>query len=618
MPYFGRMIVGRVQDGQCRNKTKLRQVTWPFGVARPERLARPVALLVALITFGAGAGTARADRAAIDSVNALGHAYIFANVVEAVGVYRDLVAEARALAYPLGEARALQNLGVSLYLRGRYGEGVEAQLAAIRLLERLGRQEDLAAAYGDLGYQMKRRDLPRAMGFMRRGIAIAERHGFETRLGALYDNYGVLQEMNGAPDSAATYYRRALAIKAARRDSVGIPFSLNNLAGIHLGRGEFAAAESLLTRSDAYRQRRDDAYGQLVNAVQWGDLRLREGDLDAAARRYRQALAMPGASEQPYLRSYCHEQLAGIYEEQRDYRRAFLNQRRFMAYRDSLVNVETNARIAALEIEFETEQKDRLLAENRLAIAARERQVTLLAAALAVLAAVAVGLWRHQALKRRQLRRELELRGQLRQAEYEQRLAGEKLRISRELHDNVGAQLTFLVSSLDNLVHAGAGDVGRLAELGAFGRQTLDELRQTVWAMKHEDEGVDALELRLHELKRQCAAAGQSLDLAIERDGADAPSLSSTQLLNLHRVVQEAVQNAMKHAGAARIVVRLAADRRTLTLQVADDGRGFDTGAVGHVGGLANMRQRCRDAGGEFSLHSDARGTRLVCRIAAD
>jgi signal transduction histidine kinase len=149
-------------------------------------------------------------------------------------------------------------------------------------------------------------------------------------------------------------------------------------------------------------------------------------------------------------------------------------------------------------------------------------------------------------------------------------------------------------------------------------RATLDELRQTVWAMKSEGEGVEALELKLHELKRRCTSAGRTMTLDVRREpGADV-GLSSARLLNMYRIAQEAVQNSMKHAEARAIAVELDCGADALTLTVSDDGSGFDRGAATSRGGLENMEQRCSEAGGEFRLRSGAGGTEVSCRFAPE
>jgi len=573
-----------------------------------------------LLQLLAGDAWSLTDRIHIDSLNNRSREFIFSNIELSIKEYDELAQEARALDYPAGEGRALVNLGVALYLNGRYEESVDAFLQAIRLFEELGLRSELATAYGELGYQMKRRDLPRAVEYMGLALAISEADRDSTILGSLYDNYGVLQEMAKDLDLASIYYGKALDLKIARNDSLGIPFSLNNLAGIAIMQGRFEEADPLLQQSDAIRLARQDTYGLLRNGVQWANLYFERGELNLAATRFTECLDMPTAAEQGLLVSECFEKLATIYEKQGHYEKALQNHKRYAVYRDSLFNVESSSRIASLEIEFETEKKDRLLAEGRLKMAARSRTISLLLASLLILVAATMAVVRYQHLKRNQLQKEMKLKGQLRRAEYEKRMAGEKLRISRELHDNIGAQLTFLTSSLDNLSHQSEqGKVKQgLDSISTFGRRTLAELRQTVWAMKNEDEGFDALVAKLKELKRHCASTGRQLDFEVQQQEEIRIDLSSGRMLNLYRIAQEAVQNSLKHSREGTISLHLQVDDQGLLLLVRDQGPGFDQAQVNHVGGLTNMRQRCQECGGQFRLSSSSEGTTITCRITGE
>jgi len=574
-------------------------------------------LIAAYLILLPACSAARTSRAGVDSLNSLGRGYLFANVERSVELYDSVAEDSRKLRYPLGEARALQNLGIALYLAGDYERGVAVSLEAIRLFEGLHMDHELAMSYGELGYQMKRRDLPRGLDFMQQGIGIAESSRDTLALCTLYDNYGVLQEMDERPDSAIKYYRRALDLKLASNDSLGIPFSLNHLAGIDAQQGRFEEAEALLRRSDSVRRAIQDKHGLLENSLQWAELKFLQGDLDTAAERVERALADPDIHEQTYMLSYCYEQLASIYEAKHDYERAYHNHLQYIANRDSLSNVESNARMAKLELEYETERKDRLLAESRLAVAARSRQIVFLTGVLVVLLLVTLAIMRSQQLKRRQLKQEMEWRSRLRRSEYERRLADEKVRISRELHDNIGSQLTFITSSIDNLSRqSGASQLrGGLDSLAEFGRRTLKELRQTVWAMKSEGEGFHALQQKLQDLKRLCSGSGRSLELTTTHDADSAFSLSSSRMLNIFRIAQEAVQNAVKHTREGTIELKLNQDSSGLVLSVRDHGPGFDPKEMRHSGGILHMRERCEESGGSFTLASGPEGTTILCRF---
>ena len=92
--------------------------------------------------------------------------------------------------------------------------------------------------------------------------------------------------------------------------------------------------------------------------------------------------------------------------------------------------------------------------------------------------------------------------------------------------------------------------------------------------------------------------------------------------LCLYRVVQEALQNALKHSGAREIIVHLRGDDAALTVSVIDDGAGFDVSAkFGRGLGLVSMNERLEAIGGTLRIHSaPGQGTRLKIRVpvAAD
>ncbi len=562
--------------------------------------------------------SAQFSKAQIDSVNNLSSDYIFSNIRASVKLFTKAVHSADEMNYEAGQARSLQNLALAMYLNGKYEESVAAHLKALDLLEKLNRPDEVAATLGELGYQMKRRDLPKAMEYMRAGMRIAETEDYRDKLSTLYDNYGVLHEMGGNRDSASYYYQKALTLKTARNDTIGIPFSLNKLVGIHLMRNEFSEAASLLHLSDWYRNRQKGNYGRSENTVFWGDLYLQQGRLDSAGHYYQKYITLPGTSEHNYQAAYCFERLAEIYERKQDYYQAWRNQKLFKVFNDSLVNIQTNQRIAELQIEYEAEKKDRQIAENLLKLKLSNTRNYILTGVVLTLLILIFVIYKYQALKRDRIRQELELTNRIKQAEFEQSIAQEKLRISRELHDNIGSQLTFMISSMDNLSYlkSPAEVQQRVSDLGVFGRTTLAELRNTVWAMRHEEGSLDALILKLNELRLQIINHVRQLEVEIQNQVTRPLSLSSMQLLNLYRIFQEAFQNTLKHTAASRITLLIAEVEDRLMMKYTDNGNGFDKSLIQPGSGLSIMEQRCTESGGKFTIGSSPAGTEIAIEIS--
>ena len=560
---------------------------------------------------------ATTDKAKIDSINQQPRSMVVSNLRKSVDVFNKNVKDAQSINYKRGEALALFNLEIVQYLSGKYDESTETFLKAITLCEQLGLDKELALAYGEFGYQIKRRNLKKAMEYMLKGISIAEKHGYKMDLSSMYNNYGVLHEMNNNLDSAAFYYRKGLKLKIELSDLEGIPYCLNDLSGIEAMKGNYNEAFKLLRQSDEYRNKEKADYGRLDNLVRWGDTYAQKGDIDSAIAKYSRALNAPGAGEQNYLVRYCLEQLAACYEKKKDFRNAFLNQQKLSALKDSVLNLETNSKIAELEIQFDTEKKDRLIAESNLELQRKSNQLLILSGFVVTLLFISFGTYKFQKQKRERVKKELELKNQLDQAELEKAASEEKLRISRELHDNIGSHLTFIISSLDNLTYGSKEDklLGKLNSLNSFSRETLNELRNTIWAMKNKDGDLSQLVLKLNELKHHINGNIDNMSMQVTGEVSKPVALTSTQMLNLYRIVQEAAQNSIKYANADKIIVSFSDEGSSLVMEIKDNGKGFDLSNTNDGNGLKNMEYRCSEAGCGFALHSNDNGTTITCTI---
>jgi signal transduction histidine kinase len=192
----------------------------------------------------------------------------------------------------------------------------------------------------------------------------------------------------------------------------------------------------------------------------------------------------------------------------------------------------------------------------------------------------------------------------------------ERRRIARELHDDIGQQLT--------LVGLELGKLG--AECDSEIKTRLDKLSDRVGEIStttHElsvalhPSYLEHLGLA-HALSRLCQELDQSRSLSVNVIQEGVPDrLPSDISLCLYRVAQEALQNVAKHSHARTVTVRLSANRGRLLLVVADDGRGFDCHQEQTSGlGLTSMRERVRSVGGKIEIVSASmHGTNIEVEI---
>ena len=188
---------------------------------------------------------------------------------------------------------------------------------------------------------------------------------------------------------------------------------------------------------------------------------------------------------------------------------------------------------------------------------------------------------------------------QLHALETARRIQQEKERISRELHDELGARAA-LLSHNASLLRESAGSSEALASLAARVTETtadmLTALRETVWTLKQEEVSVESLWLRYKNFIAKLAATYGHIHFAVgEDDTLPKGPLDYARALHLLRILQEATMNAIKHSGATVIKASVRVEENFVRFAVVDDGRGFDLEterAEGEGNGLHNMVER--------------------------
>ena len=188
----------------------------------------------------------------------------------------------------------------------------------------------------------------------------------------------------------------------------------------------------------------------------------------------------------------------------------------------------------------------------------------------------------------------------------------ERARIARDLHDVIAQQLVLLTRRLDDLDDEGPPP----AELRTLAADLLDTVRRVSRGLRPtvlEDLGlVPALQALTADLDERT-----SIETALHVRG-QSRRLSSDTALTLYRIAQEALHNAERHADPTRIDVAVDFRPHAVSLNVTDDGRGFDTSSDDTPEGLGllGMRERAELAGGQLDVTTArGRGTTVTARV---
>ncbi len=199
---------------------------------------------------------------------------------------------------------------------------------------------------------------------------------------------------------------------------------------------------------------------------------------------------------------------------------------------------------------------------------------------------------------------------------FEERLA-ERTRISRELHDTLLQNLTGLalqISGTAKLIKGPELAAERMQQLKRQAEDCVRETRQSVWDIRSGDTKSQELAGTLQQSGQQLTAGKDvRFVFASEGESRDLPTDVNEHLL---RIAREAIGNAVQHAAATEIQVRLSFTRREIQLVVSDNGNGFDVAKKrnlqGHFG-LTTMRERAAQIGAKIEFSSAIEQGSSIC-----
>ena len=210
----------------------------------------------------------------------------------------------------------------------------------------------------------------------------------------------------------------------------------------------------------------------------------------------------------------------------------------------------------------------------------------------------------------------MEMTGRLIRAQEE-----ERCRIARELHDDFNQRLALLAIGLERLGQTFAGDNTAVGQVSDLCRLTQD-IASDVHRLSHQLHSAKLEHLGLvPAIKGLCRELAKQYGAHIHFVHRNVPErMSKEAALCLFRVVQEALNNTIKHSGVRKSQVELLGDGGIVHLCVSDAGAGFDLqsgSAKGHLG-LISMQERVRAAGGTIAVESrPSKGTRISVHLAA-
>ena len=509
---------------------------------------------------------------------------------------------------------------ITLQNVGRYKEALLTGHQELALRKKLPSRDKELNALLQIGYTYDRMgEYPKAIEWYQKGFAI-KNVGNEEYIGRNYGLIGIAYDELKDYKKAEFYNLKAIDHFKKLPNSRFLHSWYSNLGNTYTKMGKLALAEkyTLLALQDKQKKR----YSTTINL---GKIKIEQGDLTSAETILKNVAAELEKASQPIYLAEAYFRLNELYKKKRDFETALIYLEKYNAVEDERLSLDKAKQLNELTVQYETAEKEKQLliqraqlAEHDLALKNRSQWIFGLSSLAFIVAAIGFLLYKQQKLKNTQIQKENELALILRATENQNKLQEQRIVISRDLHDNIGSQLTFIISAIDNLGFKLSDEQQPLKQklntIKVFASDTIVELRDTIWAMNKSGITIENLKVRIANFTEKAKDSQQDVKISFIVDDTLPTDLTFNALqgLNIYRIIQEATNNAFKYAKASRIKIHARKENK-ISFSITDNGIGFLIDEIDQGDGLSNMRKRAQEMGSELTLSSKlGQGTTIV------
>ncbi|WP_372753565.1 tetratricopeptide repeat protein [Mariniflexile sp.] len=519
----------------------------------------------------------------------------------------------------VGVADSYNNLGIIEDIKGNYDLALKNYFKALKIYEEHAKDfEKVPTVLINIGIVYKKqKEYNKVLDYYHRALKIYKKNNFEIGETIVTGNIGSVLINLQEYKQSIQYSEKAKELYSKLGYSRYVPYMLENIGIAKDSLKQYASARTDYLAAISFFENDQNLYELSNTKISLANNYTLTNEFVPAKKELLEALAIINKNGFKEMKVKALRNLSRVYWLTNDLKNAYITQNLYSIEKDSLSEAEKIKTIYELETKYETEKKEKEilshranLAEKELHINQKNTQIIGLVVLALVISLLGYVLFNQQKLKTKQLQKEGELKEALAEIESQNKLQEQRLAISRDLHDTIGAQLTFIISSIDNLQYGykitNEKLTNRLTSITNFTKETIYELRDTIWAMNKNDISLEDLQARISNFidKGQLFSNGTNFSFITDSSIDEELKFSSLKGMNIYRIIQESINNAVKYAEANTITVCFKNTENGLNVSIKDNGKGFDASSVALGNGLSNMKKRASEIGSILYIES--------------
>ena len=575
----------------------------------------------------------------LTSLNDIGVCYIESNKMDsAIIIFEEAIPVARLLHDTLKVARITANIGnVYLHKKDRV-KAIEYYLQSVRLWETCADQNRLPALYSNIGWLFtEQKEYDKAIEYGNKAYELAKKikDGY-SEVNALLNLSGAYSDLNQY-DKQYELLQKALPLAIKGEDIEQINTVYDNLGGYYYEKKQYKESLTNCLESYKYAQQMGNQYHLCEACKKLSRVYHQLNEPGKALQFIIQAEKLASEVGDRADLKEIYQSRGEIEQQAGNYKAASEYFSKTLLLSDSLFQSATSETVAEVEARYQNEKKQQeilqLEKDKQIQSLSLKQQSTLNYLLIGALATIlVVGLLIFRNLRNRQLlaKQQDELQQQrIRELEKDRQLVAvdsllkgqeeERSRLAKDLHDGLGGLLSGVKFSLSNMKD---NLIVTPDNMAVFERSldmidtSIKELRRVAHNMMPEmlvKFGLDEA------LKEYCNSvnATKLINVKYQSFGMETRLDGSKEII-IYRIIQELLNNILKHAEASEVLVQLVKEESRLSIVAEDNGKGFDTSVLeeNKGAGWTNIRSRVEYLQGQLDINSEVgKGTSITIEI---
>jgi two-component system, NarL family, sensor kinase len=511
-------------------------------------------------------------------------------------------------------AFAMGNIGMVYDNLGQHKLALEYFFQSLRKQEENQDKEGIGNCLNNIAtIFLKQGDYEKALEFYNKSIKVRKEVNDKSGIAQCLNNIGTLYLKKNKGEKAIEYYKKSREIYEELKQDPGIAYSIVNMAKVYNTLGDTKKALELYYEGLKLHEKVGDKKAITKCLYNISVCLLKESQPKEALEYAKRSLEISEEIKSPEGARDAYASLSEINTKLGNTAQGLDFYKKHIELRDSVLNQETRKASLKKQFQYEYEKKvqaDRLLQEEEMK---RQKLIYWSASGTLGLALLSTALL----FNRRRLKEKNKFQEQLNEQQKQQANAvmetqeSERKRIAEDLHDSIGHLLSTTKLNLQTIQGKGVPVENTLSLLN----QASEEIRNITFNLMPKTLEEGGLIPALNELAVKVTNSG-AVKVSLHVHDMEKFILEKQYQFNIYRIVQEAVNNILKHAEASEINIQVIGQSDHITIMVEDDGKGFDPKTIKGGRGLKNITTRSLWLKGHINIDSTpGRGTTITTEI---